>query len=118
MELFYIIISGFAVIALFDAIGSILSRQLNFNYAFLTLGSIVIYAFIAIYAAKSGGTITGIIISFLMGIFDSTVGLKISEKLKANIQNTGVNFAIDVKTVLGVSIFAAIIGAIAISIFL
>ena len=105
-------------IALFDAIGAVLSRRFNFNYAFLALGSIVIYALVAIYVAKFGDTTKGIIASFLMGLFDATVGLKISEKLKANVQNTGVNFAINFSTVLGVSIFAAIVGGIAISIAL
>jgi len=65
LNVFFITAFGFISIAVFDALGAILSRKLNFNYAILTIGSIIIYATIAVFAAKYGGTFIGIIISFL-----------------------------------------------------
>ena len=118
MEIFFIIILGFTAVALFDAIGAVLSRILNFNYAMLMIGSIIIYATVAVFTAKYGGIIIGIIAGFLMGVFDATVGLKISEKLKANIPDKSLTFSIDIKTVLAVSVFAAIVGGIAIVLIL
>ena len=116
MNIFIVIVIGFIIIALFDAIGSVLSKTLNFNYAWLLFGSIIIYGLIGIYASKYGNTIIGVLSSLLAGIFDSTVGLKISEKFKAKISND-VNFNISLKTVVPVSIFAAIVGYISILIF-
>jgi hypothetical protein len=116
MNILIVLLIGFIIIVLFDAIGSILSRTLNFNYAWLLFGSIVIYGLIGIYAFKYGNTIIGVISSLLAGIFDSTIGLKISKKLKAKISND-INFNITLKTVVPVSLFAAIIGYISILIF-
>ena len=82
------------------------------------IGSISIYAIVAVFSATYGGTAIGIIASFLMGVFDATVGLKISEKLKANVPDKSITFNIDFKTVLAVSIFAAVVGGIAILLIL
>ncbi len=70
MNVLIVVVIGFIIIALFDAIGSILSRTLNFNYAWLLLGSIIIYGLIGIYAYKYGNTIIGVSSSLLAGIFD------------------------------------------------
>lgn len=118
LNVILVAITGLIAVAIFDALGAILSRKLNFNYALLTIGSIVIYATIAVFAAKYGGTVMGIIVSFLMGLFDATVGLKISEKLKANIPDKEITWNIDIKTVAIVSIFATVVGAIAIFLIL
>ncbi|MBC8756764.1 hypothetical protein H2O64_18970 [Kordia sp. YSTF-M3] len=118
LNVLFVVIIGFITIAIFDAIGAILSRKLNFNYALLTIGSISIYATIAVYTAIYGGILIGIISSFLMGLFDATVGLKISEKFKANIPDKSITFKIDFKTVFAVSIFATVIGTIAILLIL
>lgn len=53
-----------------------------------------------------------------MGLFDAIIRSKISEKLKANIPNKGITWNIDIKTVATVSIFASVVGAIAILLIL
>jgi len=53
-----------------------------------------------------------------MGLFDATVGLKISEKFKAYIPDKEITWNIDAKTVVIVSIFATVVGAIAIFLIL
>jgi hypothetical protein len=118
LHVLFVVVIGFISIAIFDAVGAILSRKLNFNYALLTIGSISIYATIAVFAATYGGTIIGIIASLLMGLFDATVGLKISEKLKASVPDKEITWNIDLKTVVTVSIFATFIGTIAILLIL
>jgi hypothetical protein len=118
LNVVFIAVIGFIAIAVFDAIGAILSRKLNFNYAILTIGSIIIYASIAVFAAKYSGTVIGVIVSSLMGLFDAIVGLKISEKLKANVPDKDLAFSVDFKIVLTVIIFATVVGAIAILLIL
>ncbi|MGB6268933.1 MAG: hypothetical protein WBF67_07990 [Olleya sp.] len=85
MNVLTILLLGFLAVSIFDAIGAVLSRVLNFNYAILTIGSIIIYGLVAIYSAKANNIITGIMSCGLLGIFDSTIGSLISKKLKANI---------------------------------
>jgi heme/copper-type cytochrome/quinol oxidase subunit 4 len=78
------LIIGFAVIALFDTVGSISSRLLNFNYGNLSLISIIIYTVIPFLIAKRAGMKSAIIAGGLLGLFDVTVGLRLSMSLKAN----------------------------------
>jgi hypothetical protein len=111
MESIIIIIIGCIGVSIFDALGSILSRLLKFKYVWLTFGSILIYGAVAFYTAKSDGLIIGIIASAIVGIFDATIGLFISRKLKANIPEEDIkNMEITPKLVLSMSIFASVIG--------
>lgn len=114
VELIIVIIIGCIAVSIFDGLGAILSRTLNFNYMLLTIGSIIIYGTVAFYAAKIGGVKYGILASALVGIFDATVGLFISKKLKANIPNTDVNMDTSPTLVLSMAVFAAIIGGLTI----
>ncbi|WP_299673446.1 hypothetical protein [uncultured Tenacibaculum sp.] len=118
MEFITIILIGCLVVTIFDALGSILSRILKFKYVWLTFGSILIYGTVALYAAKHGGIIWGVIGSCIVGVFDSTIGSLISIKLKANIPEDDVtNLDITPKLVISVAIFASIIGLITVLLF-
>lgn len=118
MEIIIIILIGCIIVSIFDALGSILSRLLNFKYVWLTLGSILIYGFVAFYSAKNSGLIIGVIASSIVGVFDSIVGSLISKKLKANIPEKDLReMDITPKLVITVGLFASIIGLITIIIF-
>lgn len=111
MEVIIIIFIGCLVVALFDAIGSILSRRLNFKYSWFVIGSILIYGFVAIYAIKYENLIIGVLTSAIVGVFDSTIGLIISKKLNANISDKDTEYMkITPKMIFSVSLFASIIG--------
>ena len=115
MESIIIILIGFVIVSIFDALGSLLSRLLKFKYVWLTFGSILIYGAVAFYTAKSDGLIIGVIASAIIGIFDATIGSLISRKLKANIPEKDIeNMKTTPKLVLSVGVFASVIGLITI----
>ena len=79
-----LILIGCLTIGLFDALLSVLSKQLNFNYAYLALMSYIIYGTFGFLGTKKQDLKTGIWIAAIIGLFDSTVGWEISILLKAN----------------------------------
>lgn len=118
MNIILVLLTGFLVVAIFDAIGAILSRLLNFNYAILTIGSIIIYGLVAIYSAKVSNTITGIMSCGIIGVFDAIFGSLISKKLKAKIPKIeGVEFEISHKLIISMFFFGCLIGLITLNIF-
>ena len=115
MESIKVILIGFIVVALFDAIGAVLSRMLKFKYVYLTFGSILIYGAVAFYAAKSGNLITGVFASATIGVFDSIIGSFIAKKLNAYIpEKANINMDVNLQLVITVATFAAFIGLITI----
>ncbi len=79
------ILAGFSLITIIDAGGSIISRQLNFNYGYFTILSILVYTSIAYFMfEKTNNSLATINVSLLMGFYDGSVGWIISKKLKAN----------------------------------
>ncbi len=82
---------GFVLIALVDTIGSIASKQLHFNYSSLYPISYIIYITMPFLIAKQRNRKSAIISGALLGLFDSTVGLKLSIALKANTGNININ---------------------------
>jgi hypothetical protein len=103
------------VTAAFDAVGSIASRQLNFNYALLTLGSFIIYGVFAFIATAKKDLITGVATATAIGLFDATIGWRLSVMLHANTADLNNNPTAEVLigTAMFVIISAAIIGLIA-----
>lgn len=75
---------GFLTIALFDILGSLASRQFNFNYTYLASGSFVIYCVFGFLGTKKTNLKTGVLVAAAIGLFDSTIGWKISMLLKTN----------------------------------
>jgi len=78
---------GCFTIALFDTLGAIASKQINFNYTVLAVISFIIYGTFAFWAAKEKNLGTGVLIAAAIGLFDSTAGWEISILLKANTGN-------------------------------
>lgn len=118
LESILIILVGCIAVSIFDALGSILSRLLKFKYVWLTIGSILIYGSVAFYIAKSESLIIAVISSFIVGVFDSTIGSLIAKKLKANIPETDLaKMEITPKLAISIGIFASVIGLITVLLF-
>lgn len=79
-----ILLTGLIAVVLIDTIGSITSRELNFDYSLLSFVSFIIYGTACFFATRAKNLKTGIIYGMILGFFDSTVGLKISILLQAN----------------------------------
>lgn len=118
MESLIIILIGCIIIFIYDVLGSILSRQLNFEYVWLTFGSFLIYGLIALYLKKYDGIVITLIGSFLIGVFDATVGLLVAEKLKANIlEKDKKTIKITTKLVISMGLLSSIIGIVSVLLF-
>ena len=113
-----IFLIGCVLIASYDILGSIISRKFNFEYVWLAFGSFYLYGMIALYLEDRGNMGIAILGSFLIGVFDATIGLIIADKFNANIKEVEKEV---VKITPGLTFFmgvlAAIIGLIAILLF-
>lgn len=97
---------GILAVGLLDTIGSIASRQLDFNYSLLSPVSFLIYGTTAFIATRRKDLKTGVFFAAILGLFDSTIGWKLSMLLDAN---TG-GFAIEVTTGLWIMTAVLVIG--------
>jgi hypothetical protein len=78
-----LLLIGLVTIALLDTFGSIASRQFNFNYSLLSPVSFIIYGTVGFFTARIKNLKTAILLGAILGLFDSTIGLKISMLLHA-----------------------------------
>lgn len=76
---------GSIAILIVDTLGSILSRQLDFMYSALTPVSLMIYGTASFLISRKKNLKKGVIAAVLLGLFDGTIGWKISILLNANI---------------------------------
>tara|TARA_B100000809_G_scaffold71040_1_gene68619 strand:+ start:1419 stop:1781 length:363 start_codon:yes stop_codon:yes gene_type:complete len=83
---FYIVLGCFSLLII-DAAGSVLSRKLNFNYAWFTIVTIIIYSIISIKISTISSDFNGIISGSFLGLVDGTIGVFIAKNLKPNIGN-------------------------------
>jgi hypothetical protein len=88
-----IIIIGFLAITLFDIIGSITSSKFNYPYINLWPISLIIYISIPVFVTIASNFKTGMVTGSLLGLFDSTIGWKISMLLGANTVLTYANLS-------------------------
>ncbi len=79
-----ILLIGLAAIGLLDTLGSMASRQFNFDYSSMSFGSFIIYGTVSFLVTKRKSLKTGALFAAILGLFDSTIGWKISMVLKAN----------------------------------
>lgn len=109
-----LLLIGFFAIGIFDALTSIVSRQFDFNYAYLAPGSFIIYCTFGFLGAKKINLKTGVLTAAIVGFFDSTVGWEIAMFLKANTGNVknDPTIAIWIITIIFVTGLAAICGLI------
>ena len=102
---------GFLVITIFDVVGSFLSRILNFEYVWLTFGSFAIYGIITLYIYSYVGFWQALGGAFIVGVYDSTIGLLIAKMLKANIKEEDkIVIKITPSLVLYMGVLASLIG--------
>ena len=109
---------GCILIASYDILGSIFSRKFKIKYVWLTFGSFYLYGLIALYLNGFSNLRIALIGSFLIGVFDATVGLLIADKFGANISEEEKKH-ISITPLLTVQMggLASIIGLIAIWLF-
>jgi len=79
-----ILLYGMLAVTLLDALGSLASRQLNFDYAVLGSVSFAIYGITAFIATRQYGLATGVLFAAILGFFDASAGWAISTFLMAN----------------------------------
>jgi hypothetical protein len=78
-------LAGIAAVTIFDCIGSILSRRLNFSYGYFTILSLIVYTYIAyLMSEKTNSWLATMLVVVLIGFYDGTVGWIISNTLRAN----------------------------------
>ncbi len=96
---------GILLITIIDALGSIASRKLDFNYGYLTPLSLGIYMLMGFMVSKEFGLTWAVISACIVGVFDATAGWQLSVALKAN---TGLDNEQLEKISLGYRIFGMI----------
>ena len=108
----YIFFVGILAVTLLDSFGAIASKQLNFNYSFLLVFSFVVYVGFAFLHARQSDKKTTIILTGLLGLFDATVGWKLSEILGANTgkNNIEITTTIMIITAIFMTLFASLLG--------
>lgn len=80
---FWIILGIGIVLTLgISSLGAIASRKFQFNYAVLSIVSLILYLGISAWATHSVNATAGITICGLLGLLDATAGLKIAQVLK------------------------------------
>lgn len=109
-----IFLLGVLLVTLLDSLGAIASRNFDFKYSNLSTVSTLLYLLIAFLITKKTDIKTGVIFSGLLGLFDATIGWKISMLLKANVGNlkTEINIGVWMIMAILMALFASIIGLI------
>lgn len=71
-------------VTLIDTIGAVASRRLQFNYAYLSILTLAVYAMLGYYGAGAATNKMVLLASVIVGAYDATVGFKLSKICKAN----------------------------------
>ncbi|MGZ8554327.1 MAG: hypothetical protein ACXWV8_13020 [Chitinophagaceae bacterium] len=72
---FIILFAGVGFVTVVDAVGSIISRQLNFNYGYFTVLSFIVYITTAyLVTVKTNSALLTAIVVMLVGLYDAIVG--------------------------------------------
>ncbi|TBO40244.1 hypothetical protein [Pedobacter kyonggii] len=78
---------GLICITLIDTLGAVASRKFNFKYTYLSILSFAVYMGIGYFLSNHFQLIIIFATNSLLGLYDSTIGLKLSIRLKANSEN-------------------------------
>ena len=105
-----ILLIGIVAITLLDSIGSIASRKLDFDYSNLFYISYAIFAIIAFVSTRVKNLKIGILHAAILGLYDATVGWKISMLLDAN--TAGTNNQLSIGIWIGVCIMMILVASI------
>ena len=115
-EVFYLLLGGIIAVTAIDFIGSITSRKLNYNYAYLTPLSFLVYLLLGYFGQKSMANLTWtLLVPAIVGIYDGTIGWRISTMLNANFgkyteNNRKLSLSDRVIGMIGISTIFAFIG--------
>jgi len=102
-------LTGLICITLIDTVGAVASRKLNFKYTYLSIVSFIVYIGIGYLISKQYGLTIALIVNAILGLYDSTVGMSLSIRAKANTGNiTGVEG--NPKMIVGMIITALFLG--------
>lgn len=77
-------ILGTFFIAMLDSVGAILSNKLKFKYVLLLPISLAVYVYIGFLLGKTSNYPTTCFYAGLLGLFDATIGLRLSIYFDAN----------------------------------
>lgn len=80
-----ILTTGLAAVTLIDTAGAVLSRVLQFRYTYLSALSFLVYIGIGFWGTKFLNPNSAITTAIVVGVYDATVGFRMSIRLKANI---------------------------------
>ncbi|MBK8520505.1 MAG: hypothetical protein WAT20_06420 [Ferruginibacter sp.] len=78
-----ITLAGIAAVTLIDTLGAIASRKLNFNYGWLIILSLLVYTFTAYFISAKSDLSLAFLANCIIGLYDATVGWKLSLALNA-----------------------------------
>lgn len=79
-----VILLSLLAITIIDTVGAVASRKLNFRYMWLSILSFAVYILVGYIISKEGGLLLAVIVNFLLGFYDATVGNQLAIALKAN----------------------------------
>lgn len=107
-----IFLVGILAVTLLDSLGAIASRQLSFNYSLLSVVSFIVYVGFAFFLARQSDKKTTLILTGLLGLFDATIGWKLSELLGANTGENKIEITttILITTAIFMTLFASLLG--------
>jgi hypothetical protein len=83
-ELIILLTSGLLAVTFIDVVGSITSRPLNYKYVYLTPISFLVYGSLGFWGQDIASLTWTLIIACLIGVYDGTIGWKLSIILRAN----------------------------------
>jgi len=101
-------------ILLVNAIGSLASRQFNFNYLYVGPVSFLVYFALGYAVTQRTNLLKGTLMTGVLGLFDATAGWKVSMVLNANVGNLNNHPSSRqwITTVIAVTLYGLIVGLI------
>ena len=79
-----VILLGLLGITIIDTVGAVASSKIHYRYMWLSVLSFAEYIYIGYTVSSQGGLLLAIIVNFLLGFYDATVGNQLAIALKAN----------------------------------
>ncbi len=108
-NLIYLILIGLTCITLIDSLGAVASRKFNFKYSYLSILSFAVYTGIGYLLSNHFQLMIIVVITALLGLYDSTIGLNLSIRLKAHSENIDVVKS-NIKMVISMIMVAVLLG--------
>ena len=84
---FSILAIGLVLITALIVLGAIASRKFDFNFSYLSIVSLIIYLSASYTGASMISSLAGITLVGLLGLYETTIGLKLILKFGANIED-------------------------------